>query len=266
MSKSKHRPSGDAAPANATNISNAVKIAVGAQTTANERHVLCVSIPQARNLMTADTTIAGRSSDPFVIVRVELADGTFTQAQQTRVIFRSVNPVFNERFDFDCGTSAPRRILIAVNDFDRGTANDALGDVEIDITSAAYEVNCPFVWVPLKNAKSGEIQLQIAAKKYNVDDEASALKLDYVHSVGLITLRINSLENFVPGPLAVKALGKTVFENGSYDLRCVLQHGLRHFNSRLVKGSSIIARSTSELPSPSPISFTFEQDCRYEYC
>lgn len=219
-------------------------------------HMISISVTQARNLVAADTTIFGRSSDPYVVVDVELEDGTHL-IQKSRVIPRNLNPVFNDRFDFDTLQAAPKNVSFRVMDHDKGTKHDFIGSARVPVTEEAYAVGRPFVWLPLQGVKHGELQVQIAARIVNPLEVDAEAKLDYIHSIGLLTLRIEELSKFLPGPVALKKLGKTALERGEYMIKCVLQHGLRKFNSKPMEGMPL-----SNPAVPLALDFDFNQDCR----
>lgn len=217
-----------------------------------QHHILCVSLVQARHLRAADTNRHGRSSDPYLVVRVELADGTCTPSQQTRVVYATTSPVFNDRFDFDCKGQPPRALVVNVFDYDVASKPDPLGTLRVPITAADYQPGRPFMWCKLAEAPKGELQIQVAARAYDPADISTKIKLDYVNAVGLVTLRMEKLRHFHPGPIATKALGRDVLAAGAYSVKCVLKHGLRYLNSRPVR-AGLDGDATA---------FIFDQDCR----
>jgi hypothetical protein len=207
----------------------------------NKQYIVRVSIVRARELMAADRGILRASSDPYVVCDVVLSDGKEMSALQTKYVPQTLDPVWNERFDFNCGIQAPRAVRFRVFDLDVSSAHDAIGHVEYAVTAADLAPHRPHKWLTLKGVKHGAIQVQLQVEAVDPTDPAGKLKLASADRIGLITLRMDAVTGLCPGPLAIKALGPDAWRRGEYTLRAVLGFGLRKFNSKPVGGSVLLA-------------------------
>ena len=214
-------------------------------------NLLCLSVVQARNLVAADTGLRGRTSDAFVTAVVELADGSRLPGQRTRVVAHTLHPVFNDRFDFNCGSAVPVAVHLEVADHDRASKSDFLGRVRLPVVADDYLAGRPYRWLKLQGVANGEVQVQLAASRVARSDAAARLKLDYVDCVGLLTLRIEAVKGLAIGASARKALGDDVIGRGAYGLKVAMRFGLRSFNSR-VEPAAVGAGAPTR----------FDQDCR----
>ena len=93
------------------------------------KSMLQLEVVQARNLPKADDGPLGLS-DPFCVLKLNGME------RKTRVITRSLNPVFEERFSFDdqlLGVWPSQSIDIKIFDFDMTSAPDLLGSVTLTL-------------------------------------------------------------------------------------------------------------------------------------
>lgn len=75
-----------------------------------------------------------RSSDPYVILKLG------HQVVKTRVIKSNLNPVWDEELTLSISTTTPRTIKVEVFDKDTFSADDEMGDAEIDLQPLAASV------------------------------------------------------------------------------------------------------------------------------
>lgn len=68
-----------------------------------------------------------RSSDPYVVLKLG------NQVVKTRVIKSNLNPVWDEELTLSILTTTPRTIKVEVFDKDTFSADDEMGDAEIDL-------------------------------------------------------------------------------------------------------------------------------------
>ena len=87
--------------------------------------VVCVKVVKCTNVIGADK--GGRSSDPYVQLYLDEA-----QKQQTKRLDKTLNPVFDEECSFVL-TSDSKQLRVKVNDFDRGSKDDFLGQVVVNM-------------------------------------------------------------------------------------------------------------------------------------
>jgi len=145
-------------------------------------------------------------------------------------------------------------------DYDRLSKHDPLGHATIQLPT----VDGAYRWLPLQDAKHGELQVQVAVQAIDSHDPAGKLKLASADRVGLISLRMEGVTDLAPGPLAVNALGSSAFKRGEYSLRLVLQYGLRQFNSRPEAGPPMaaLAAPCEAAPAVGGGSLALHQDCK----
>lgn len=75
-----------------------------------------------------------RSSDPYVVLKLG------NQVVKTRVIKSNLNPVWDEELTLSISTTTPRTIKVEVFDKDTFSADDEMGDAEIDLQPLAASV------------------------------------------------------------------------------------------------------------------------------
>ena len=96
--------------------------------------VTCVVIA-ARDLRAADGGWLTRgSSDPYVKVTVE------SVSQQTTVKTRQLNPVYGERFDYECEHPDNNYAIVEVWDYDMISGDDFLGCVAVPLVQLTGRV------------------------------------------------------------------------------------------------------------------------------
>ena len=85
-------------------------------------------VAAARGLVASDIHLTSKpSSDPYVVV---LRDGV--EVHRTKTVKKNLNPTYDDTFEVDL---SPRtsRLRFLVFDYDRLTADDAMGEVNIDV-------------------------------------------------------------------------------------------------------------------------------------
>ncbi|KAI9188049.1 Extended synaptotagmin-3 [Blastocladiella emersonii ATCC 22665] len=113
-------------------------------------------VVEARHLEGEDG-ILGRKSDPYVIVSAGL-----THKHKTAVQRKTVNPVWDEKFELTKGTFS-NKVHVEIWDNDSLRRDDHLGSVEINIDDIVRNGKLD-LWYPLTNKKGkkvakGEIHL-----------------------------------------------------------------------------------------------------------
>ena len=100
----------------------------GARSEAPPTAAATLTIAAARGLVASDIHLTSKpSSDPYVVV---LRDGV--EVHRTKTVKKNLNPTYDDTFEVDL---SPRtsRLRFLVFDYDRLTADDAMGEVNIDV-------------------------------------------------------------------------------------------------------------------------------------
>eukprot|EP00123_Amoebidium_parasiticum_P015577 comp23042_c0_seq1/m.36864 comp23042_c0_seq1/g.36864 ORF comp23042_c0_seq1/g.36864 comp23042_c0_seq1/m.36864 type:complete len:1024 (-) comp23042_c0_seq1:370-3441(-) len=201
-------------------------------------YVLSVSFIQARDLMKVD--LIG-SSDPYVIITCE------GQQRRSRTIYRCLNPVWNQRFDFVC-QEKPESFHVRVMDADKANKDEFLGEFTYTVTEKDWnETISPYQWIKLENAKRGEVQVQVACREQGEAEDVEEL-LDYVQTVGLATVRV------------VRARGVKQTVNHLKKLATFGLKGKRPLRLEVILEYGITAFRTKPQPGADPM---FQQECRF---
>jgi Ca2+-dependent lipid-binding protein len=124
---------------------------------------LLVHVVQARNLMVCDTSIFSSegSSDP--VVKLMHA----RQSRETRCIWSTLNPVWQEHFKFTYNTAFP--LILTIEDFDLA-GNDFMGQAVIKLTEELVKGKKQRSWYKLRGADAsddaeyGEIEVELLWK------------------------------------------------------------------------------------------------------
>lgn len=115
------------------------------------KNVLTIGILEAQNLPAMDI---GGSSDPYV--KVYLLPDT-RKYEKTQVHKKTLNPIFNETFEFNIGYTdlMGRTIVFTVYDYDRFSRHDLIGHISIPVESMDLSVTKE-EWQDLKREPEGE--------------------------------------------------------------------------------------------------------------
>jgi len=140
-----------------------------AQITARAPTVACkIVVHKARSLVASDFSIVSKpTSDPYVVV---IVDGD--EAGRTKTVKRNLNPTFGAAFT---ATVSPHtsRLRFLVYDWDRATADDPMGEVNVQIAAVASGEPRWYDLVPTGGCKtSGALLIEV-----RVDDAAGPVAL-----------------------------------------------------------------------------------------
>lgn len=118
---------------------------------------LKITVLQARKLIAADR---GGTSDPYV--RMHIGDAV-KESKKTKVVKKSLNPTFEENFEFRLSSSQRRSTLtLECFDYDLLGNDDSLGKCELDLEPLAHEQEY-VTWLQLEGEESGnegEVQVR----------------------------------------------------------------------------------------------------------
>ena len=109
-----------------------------------------VNLNKAKNLMKAD--LIGKS-DPYAIISCG------DDKSKTKTIKNNLNPEWNHEVYFPVDNNTPRNINIQVFDADKFGKDESLGSANMDIADLVQNGPVLNQWLPLENAKSGEVQV-----------------------------------------------------------------------------------------------------------
>ena len=134
--------------------------------------ILTVKVIEATGLVAADR---GGYSDPYALVSFE------QQRKQTKVIKKTLNPTWNETFEFEISDPAAT-LLVEIYDHDLIGSHDFLGSVHISVALLVVEVLWD-EWHELQprafrdDIVSGRLHLQtLAAKKRDGKEDSTGLE------------------------------------------------------------------------------------------
>eukprot|EP01138_Halocafeteria_seosinensis_P016239 gb/GECG01016569.1/.p1 GENE.gb/GECG01016569.1/~~gb/GECG01016569.1/.p1 ORF type:complete len:1057 (+),score=141.89 gb/GECG01016569.1/:1-3171(+) len=146
-----------------------------------------VTLVQARKLKKMDIFT---KSDPYLRINCG------SLCLRSTIRYNTLTPVYNERFDFVM-KEKPDSIHLSMHDRDLARKDEFMGEVSIPLTDNDFEDKIhPFNWIPLSKGtkKLGEIQVQIACWEAVKRDKHMQEKVRYIENIGLLTLRLRSLE------------------------------------------------------------------------
>lgn len=109
-----------------------------------------LTLSKAKNLMKSD--LIGKS-DPYAVI--SCGDNT----SKTKTVKNDLNPVWDHEVVFSVNEANPDDVKIKVFDADKFGNDKSLGTVNIDLADLAKNGPMFDLWLPLKNAKSGEVQV-----------------------------------------------------------------------------------------------------------
>ena len=130
-----------------------------------------VTVVRAKNVLAADR---GGTSDPYV--RLHLGD-KIKQAQKTKVIKKTLNPVWNETFEFLINVSRRQENLtIECFDYDIVGSNDSLGKVVIAVDQLVPEQE-HMQWCNLGKDDTNKGQILLRCKVHQLYDASSSVSV-----------------------------------------------------------------------------------------
>eukprot|EP01065_Artemidia_motanka_P050706 TRINITY_DN8731_c1_g1_i1.p1 TRINITY_DN8731_c1_g1~~TRINITY_DN8731_c1_g1_i1.p1 ORF type:complete len:971 (+),score=320.27 TRINITY_DN8731_c1_g1_i1:87-2999(+) len=133
--------------------------------------VLTVTVLDGTDLKVCDS----KSSDPFMLVSVRGVSGP---PKRTRTIKSSINPVFNQPFEFS-GVGARMGVHVECFDHDKVGSSDPMGSGEVPDLTYLFEDEPEEVSVPLrlKGRQYGSVQLLLVARGFGRPDPRPEIKI-----------------------------------------------------------------------------------------
>jgi hypothetical protein len=115
-----------------------------------------LDVLQATDLRVADHALLGHgSSDPYVCIRVEGSEGG-REIFKTKVVKRSLNPVWDESTNFNVG-SADVNIVLMLFDKDNFSSDDPLGLVRLSISDILKQSTSDPVWYDIQPCEGSPV-------------------------------------------------------------------------------------------------------------
>lgn len=149
--------------------------------------VLRIHVIEAKDLMKKDFNIMGTGkSDPYAVLRVG------TQEFKTKVIDNTVQPVWNEWFEFFVMHISGQELYGHLWDHDNTGKDESLGLFNIDI-STLVENGVTQRWITLDKARHGSIHLKISwlpISKNPLDLDAALAETQMIPSLNTAILSI----------------------------------------------------------------------------
>jgi len=100
------------------------------------------------------------SSDPFVKLKLIEVAPSKPQKFKTTTKFKTLEPSWDEEFQFTIKNSETDKIKMVVYDYDKLSTNDFLGECELTIAKIVEHM-CTFDdWIPLTGVKTGSLQIK----------------------------------------------------------------------------------------------------------
>ncbi|GLJ16342.1 hypothetical protein SUGI_0276590 [Cryptomeria japonica] len=143
--------------------------------------VLKVRVVKGRSLAVRDI----RSSDPYVVLKLG------NQVAKTKVISSNLNPVWDEELTLNISTTTPRSLKVEVFDKDTFTADDEMGDAEIDLQPLAASVRMRKV---LKGTPSSTQIRKLVPSKDNYLAKESCIRYVDGNMIQELCLRLRNVE------------------------------------------------------------------------
>jgi Ca2+-dependent lipid-binding protein len=132
-----------------------------------EKFEVHLIVHEAKKLIAADR---GGTSDPYCQIKVE------KQLFKTEVVKKSLNPVWNETYDFSARLTT-KLLVFEVYDHDIIGGHDFLGGIELDLSTLELDINAQKpTWYDLtslgrEEKVAGSLRLSIAVKRSSVQFE-----------------------------------------------------------------------------------------------
>ncbi len=129
-----------------------------------EKYEVHVIVHEAKKLIAADR---GGTSDPYCQIKVE------KQSFKTEIVKKSLNPVWNETFDFSA-RSTTKALIFEVFDYDMIGSHDFLGGIEIDLSTLELDMGAHKpTWYDLTSlgrseTVAGSLRLSVVVKRVAV--------------------------------------------------------------------------------------------------
>jgi len=158
--------------------------------------ILCVDVLKARNLVAADPDTVGSgygTSDPFVTLRFG------NQEFRTRVISTTLNPLWNESFEFtvDRNSFGSHDCLqVEVWDYDMISDNDPIGECEIEVLGGGPRLPSLDSWLPLRKTKRGEVCMSWSYR--NLGSKANSPKKSNEREIQVKICHLNGWDSEEP--------------------------------------------------------------------
>ena len=132
-----------------------------------EKFEVQVIVHEAKKLIAADR---GGTSDPYCQVKVE------KQLFKTEIVKKSLNPVWNETFDFSARVTT-KVLVFEVYDYDMIGGHDFLGGIELDLPALEFDAGAHKpTWYDLTSLNrsetvAGSLRVSINVKRVAVEFE-----------------------------------------------------------------------------------------------
>lgn len=139
---------------------------------------MMVDVIEARNLLVAD---ADGFSDPYVKLKVGKK-----RAKKTTVVYSNLNPVWNERFQFDVAEGTEDKLKIQVFDRDVGIANDDLiGECEVEFHENETNVRVEDYYKLYLERKTGRVDAGWIKLGITVMEQGKAIVINNTNKVSV---------------------------------------------------------------------------------
>eukprot|EP01087_Luapelamoeba_hula_P017446 TRINITY_DN54_c0_g1_i3.p1 TRINITY_DN54_c0_g1~~TRINITY_DN54_c0_g1_i3.p1 ORF type:complete len:342 (+),score=104.77 TRINITY_DN54_c0_g1_i3:145-1170(+) len=131
-----------------------------------------VTVIEARNLVSAD--LNGKS-DPYCILSTSPA-GDKGQHQKTKIEKKTLNPSWNQSFEFNVSDPASDYLYIILKDHDRWTHDDPLGRVTVPLTGLTRG-EAKDMWLKLKEIKHGEVHITLTPHDFGNEPHSQGMPM-----------------------------------------------------------------------------------------
>ncbi|CAH8853665.1 unnamed protein product [Trichobilharzia szidati] len=126
--------------------------------------VLHVNMISGRNLKAGDKSMIGRhTSDPYCVIRVG------ARSFNTSVVKETLEPVWNQHFEFIVDICHGQSVTVEVYDKDQGNKDDYLGCTSIPVESVFNEGEID-TWASLEGVKTGSLHMQLTWFRMSSND------------------------------------------------------------------------------------------------